>query len=64
MQLESFAGRMFGAQNAPYEAAALKAGDTMQATTIPTAGHFVFIDPQSDVWPEVLASVKRLLSVK
>jgi hypothetical protein len=55
---------MFAAQNAPYEAAALKAGDTVQATTIPTAGHFDFIDPQSAVWPEVLASVKRLLSVK
>ena len=64
VRLESFAGRVLAAQNAPYEAAALKAGDTVQATTIPTAGHFVFIDPQSDVWPEVLASVKRLLSVK
>jgi len=27
------------------------------------AGHFVFIDPQSNVWPQVLKSVRRLLSM-
>ena len=59
-----FAGRMFGAHVAPYEAAAKKAGDTVQATAIADAGHFVFIDPQSSVWPQVLASVRRLLAVK
>ena len=38
-------------------------GDKLQATSIPGAGHFVFIDPQSDVWPQVLSTVQRLLSV-
>jgi len=59
---EFFAGRMFGAQVAPYEAATAKAGDTLRATLLPDAGHFVFIDPQSDVWPQVLAAVHRLLA--
>lgn len=59
-----FAGRLFGAHVAPYEAAAKKAGETVQATAIESAGHFVFIDPQSDVWPQVLASVRRVLSLK
>ena len=27
------------------------------------AGHLVFIDPQSDVWPRVMTSVRRLLSL-
>jgi len=59
---EFFAGRMFGAQVAPYEAATQKAGDAMRPTLLPDAGHFVFIDPQSDVWPQVLAAVQRLLA--
>lgn len=60
-RLESLAGRVFGAQNAAYEAAAAKSGDQAQATIIPTAGHFTFIDPQSDVWPQVMAAVQRVL---
>jgi acetyl esterase/lipase len=60
---EFFAGQMFAAQVAPYETAARKAGDTINTTPLPKAGHFVFIDPQSDVWPEVIASVRRLLSI-
>jgi acetyl esterase/lipase len=59
---EVFAGRMFAAQAAPYEAAAKQAGDLLHTTVLATAGHFVFIDPQSDVWPQVLAAVRRLLS--
>lgn len=58
---EFFAGRMFAAQAAPYEAAAKKAGDTVSITAIADAGHFVFIDPQSDVWPQVMRGVRRLL---
>jgi acetyl esterase/lipase len=59
---ELFAGRMFAAQVAPYEAATKQAGDTLHATVLAEAGHFVFIDPKSDVWPQVLAAVRRLLS--
>jgi len=58
---EFFAGQMFAGQAAPYEAAAKKAGDSIATTVLPKAGHFVFIDPQSEVWPEVIASVRRLL---
>lgn len=61
---EFFAGRMFGSQVAPYEAAAMKAGDAIHTTLLPSAGHFVFIDPQSDVWPQVLDAVKRLVSTR
>jgi len=59
---EFFAGRMFAAQVAPYEAAAKKAGDALHTTVLPTAGHFEFVDPQSEVWPQVLAAVRRLIA--
>lgn len=59
---EFFVGRMFAAQAAPYEAATKKTGDNLQATVLADAGHFVFIDPQSEVWPQVLAAVRRLVS--
>jgi acetyl esterase/lipase len=62
VQQEFFAGRMFAAQVVPYEAAARQAGDTLRTTLLAEAGHFVFIDPQSEVWPQVLAAVQRLLS--
>ncbi len=58
-----FAGRMFGAQVAPYEAAVKRAGDVLQTTVNPEATHFVFIDPQSDIWPQVMANIRRLLSI-
>ena len=57
----SLTGKAFGGQNAAYEAAAAKSGAPIEATLIPTATHFAFIDPQSDVWPQVLAAVQRLL---
>jgi acetyl esterase/lipase len=60
---EFFAGRMFGAQVPAYETAARRAGDAVHTTVDPEAGHFVFIDPQSSVWPQVLASVRRLLAM-
>jgi len=60
---ESLTGRAFGAQNAAYEAAARAKGDRAGAIAIPTATHFVFIDPQSTVWPQVAATVKRLLGM-
>ena len=57
-----FTGRMFDAQAAPHEAAARAAGDTVHMTVLPDAGHFVFIDPTSDVWPKVLSASRQLLS--
>ena len=59
---EFLAGRMTAEQVAPYEAAAKHAGDVLHTTVLANAGHFVFIDPQSDVWPQVMAAVRRLLS--
>jgi len=60
---EFFAGRMFAAQAAPYEKAATQAGDAVRTTVLADAGHFVFIDPQSEVWPQVMAAVRRLLAM-
>jgi acetyl esterase/lipase len=57
------AGRMFATQVSPFEAASKKAGDKAQVFGDPTAGHFVFIDPQSDMWPRVLKSVRELLGL-
>jgi acetyl esterase/lipase len=59
-----FTGQMFAAHAVTYEAATRKAGDTVQLVALPNAGHFVFIDPQSDVWPQVLKSVRRLLAME
>jgi pimeloyl-ACP methyl ester carboxylesterase len=53
---------MFASQAAPYEAASKQAGDAVRMTVMPEAGHFLFIDPQSAVWPQVLAGVQGLLS--
>jgi acetyl esterase/lipase len=58
-----FAGQMFVAHVAPYAEAAKRAGDNVQTAPFPQAGHFVFIDPKSDVWPQVMGSVRRLLSM-
>ena len=63
VRLEFFAGQMFAAHAAPYEAAAKSAGDSVQTTVLPKAGHFVFIDPQSDVWPQIVKRVRRLLAM-
>jgi len=57
------AGAMFGSQVERYAAAARKSGDTIAtATNFAKAGHFLFVDPQSDIWPEVVRSVQRTLS--
>jgi acetyl esterase/lipase len=58
-----FAGRMFAAQVAPYEAAATAAGDEVHSMALPDAGHFVFVDPHSDVWPQVLKAVRQVLGL-
>lgn len=57
-----FTGRMFAAHSAPYELAAKRAGDVVQIAALPDADHFVFIDPLSEVWPQVMSSVRRLFS--
>jgi acetyl esterase/lipase len=56
-----YTGRMFAAHAAPYETAVKQTGDTVETVALATAGHFVFIDPQSEVWPQVMKSVRRLL---
>jgi acetyl esterase/lipase len=58
-----FTGQMFAAHSAPYAAAVKHAGDAAQVLPFPSAGHFVFIDPQSTVWPEVMKSVRQMLSM-
>jgi acetyl esterase/lipase len=58
-----FAGKMFAAQVPLYETAVKRAGDTVETAVFPEAGHFVFIDPRSDVWPQVISSVRRHLSL-
>jgi acetyl esterase/lipase len=57
------AGAMFGSQVESYTEAAKKAGDKIAATHFAKAGHFLFIDPQSEIWPEVVRSVRRVLSI-
>ena len=59
-----FTGRMFAAHSTPYEIAAKRAGDVVQISALPNADHFAFIDPRSEVWPQVMSSVRRLLSQK
>jgi acetyl esterase/lipase len=56
------AGRMFAAQAPPYEAAAREAGSAVRTTVLADAGHFVFIDPLSDVWPMVLEMIRGMVS--
>jgi pimeloyl-ACP methyl ester carboxylesterase len=58
---EIFAGRMFAKLAEPYDVAAKRAGDDVRTTVLADAGHFVFIDPKSAVWPQVLQSVRRML---
>jgi len=43
--------------------AAKPAGDSIHSTVLPKAGHFLLIDPQLDLWFQVIASVRRLLSI-
>src|ERR1051325_10933097 len=60
---EFFAGRMFAAQAPAYEASAKRAGDAVHASVFNQAGHLVFIDPGSAVWPEVIKSVRTMLGM-
>jgi acetyl esterase/lipase len=56
-------GAMFGSQVDAYATAAKRAGDDVAAAHLAKAGHFQFIDPQSEIWPEVMRSVRRTLSM-
>jgi hypothetical protein len=58
-----FTGQMFAAHSAPYAAAVKQAGDAALVMPYPTAGHFTFIDPQSTIWPDVMKSVRQMLSM-
>lgn len=47
-----------------YEAAIKRPGDSKaHVTPFTTAGHLLFIDPLSEVWPQVLAVVRRMLAM-
>ncbi len=58
------AGRMFAAQVPSYEAAVKRTGGAVETMVLPAGDHFVFIDPQSDVWPAVLKNVRQALSMR
>jgi hypothetical protein len=60
---EFFAGRMFAAQAPAYEEAAKRAGDAIHTVVLSGAGHFVFLDPESAVWPQVLDSTRAVLGL-
>jgi acetyl esterase/lipase len=57
-----FAGRMFAEHARSYETAAVEAGDRVESVIDGTAGHFVFIDPESAMWPQVLRRIQWLLA--
>ena len=57
---EIFAGRMFAAQTPTYVEAAKRAGDTVNATVAAQSGHFVFIDPGSSTWSQVVQAIRAL----
>ena len=60
---EFFAGRMFAQQAPAYEAAAKQAGDKVHAYVLEKAGHFVFIDPASEPWRQVVRGTQALLDL-
>jgi acetyl esterase/lipase len=57
-----FAGRMFAEDARSYVALARRAGDPVDAVVDDAGGHFGFIDPESEWWPQVLDRVRHLLS--
>ena len=56
-----FTGRMFDGHAGPYEEKARRAGDAVEPKVYPDADHIAFIDPESALWPAILASAKTLL---
>ena len=61
---EIFSGRMFATQTSAYVEAAKHAGDTVNATVAPQSGHFVFIDPGSSTWPQVVKAIRTLTEAR
>lgn len=47
--------------SAEYHAAALAAGDSAVLVPLPRSGHFEPIDPQADVWPQVIGNIQSAL---
>jgi hypothetical protein len=60
---EFFAGRMFAAQAPVYEEAARRSGDAVHSVVVPEGGHFIFVDPGSAVWSQVVRSTRALLGM-
>jgi hypothetical protein len=60
---EFFAGRMFAPQAPAYQEAARRVGDAVNVVVLGQAGHFVFVDPGSAVWPQVVKSIRALLDL-
>jgi acetyl esterase/lipase len=58
---EIFVGRMFAVQTPVYVEAAKRAGDTVHATVAAQSGHFVFIDPGSSGWLQVVTAIRGLM---
>ena len=54
---------MFASQAPVYEDAAKRAGDVVRAVVVSEGGHFIFVDPGSSAWPEVLRSIRALLGI-
>lgn len=50
---EIFAGRMFAAQTPAYV-------DAENAAVAAKAGHFVYVDPGSTTWPQVVKAIRAL----
>jgi acetyl esterase/lipase len=59
---EVFAGNLFAEEVPEYEKAAKNAGDVVRTTVLAEPNHFVFIDPQSEVFPKELGAVRLLLA--
>ncbi len=57
---EIFAGRMFAAEMPAYVEAAKRAGDAVHAAIDAQSGHFVFIDPGSSTWLQVIKAIRAL----
>jgi len=60
---EILVGRMFAPQIPAYVEAARRAGDTV-SPSITQSSHFVFIDPGSSTWPQIVKSIRSLLGAK
>lgn len=58
-----FAGRMLAAQAPTYAESAHDAGDSVRAVILSEAGHFVFVDPDSAAWRDVLEATRAIVGM-